>query len=154
MKIGGFLYLVYMTNEEQISKNVNHPSHYTSSKSGVEVIEVTRCLCGSLSNCFKYIARYSGKFNPQEDVRKAVFYLNDYKEHPMMAYTCEKPEYVLDLIQKFIDVEEVDAIKNAMMFISNIVKLSANIPYTEMSGNKVIEDLTAFALTLPTENKK
>lgn len=63
---------------------VNHPSHYETGK--FECIEVMEeaigieavkdfCIC----NAFKYIYRHKNK-NGMEDIEKAIWYLNKYKE--------------------------------------------------------------------------
>lgn len=56
---------------------VNHPSHYTSHPSGVECITIIRHMNFNLGNALKYIWRAGQKGDAVEDLRKAVFYLND-----------------------------------------------------------------------------
>ena len=66
---------------------VNHPSHYTWLKElcGIEVIDITRHMNFNLGNCIKYVLRaghkseegYTEKDKTIEDLKKAVFYLND-----------------------------------------------------------------------------
>lgn len=66
---------------------VNHPSHYTwlKDKCGIEVIDITRHLDFDLGNALKYILRCGHKSEADmtdnekaiEDLKKAVFYLND-----------------------------------------------------------------------------
>jgi hypothetical protein len=56
---------------------VNNPAHYTSHPSGVECIEVTRHMSFNLGNATKYIWRCDLKKDAIEDLRKAIFYLND-----------------------------------------------------------------------------
>ena len=66
---------------------VNHPSHYTWLKElcGIEVIDITRHLDFNLGNSIKYILRsghkkeegYTNKQKTIEDLKKAVWYLND-----------------------------------------------------------------------------
>lgn len=66
---------------------VNHPSHYTWLKElcGIEVIDITRHMDFDLGNAIKYILRcghkaelgYSEKEKTIEDLRKAIFYLED-----------------------------------------------------------------------------
>lgn len=75
--------------EETISAEdkVNHPSHYTWLKQlcGIEVIDITRHMDFDLGNAIKYILRcghkeelgYSNKEKTIEDLRKAIFYIND-----------------------------------------------------------------------------
>ena len=66
---------------------VNHPSHYTwlKEKCGIEVIDITRHMDFCLGNAIKYLLRaghkseegYSDKQKEIEDLRKAIFYIND-----------------------------------------------------------------------------
>lgn len=56
---------------------VNHPSHYNSHPSGVECIEITRHMNFNLGNATKYLWRAGLKGDAIEDLKKAVFYLND-----------------------------------------------------------------------------
>ena len=56
---------------------VNNPSHYTSHPSGIECIDVTRHFSFNLGNAMKYIWRCDLKKDAIEDLKKAVFYLND-----------------------------------------------------------------------------
>ena len=55
--------------------NVNHPAHYTSHPSGVEVIQITEHMGFCLGNAVKYIMRCDEKGAPIEDLKKAVWYL-------------------------------------------------------------------------------
>lgn len=66
---------------------VSHPSHYTwlKDKCGIEVIDITRHLDFDLGNSIKYILRAGHKSEEGmddkektiEDLKKAVWYLND-----------------------------------------------------------------------------
>jgi hypothetical protein len=64
---------------EQLTKpdQVNHPKHYTSHPSGVECIEITRHMGYNLGNAVKYIWRCDLKRDAIEDLRKAIWYLQD-----------------------------------------------------------------------------
>lgn len=63
-----------MTQEEDI---VNNPKHYTSHPSGIECIEITRHMGFCLGNAVKYIWRADLKGNDVEDLRKAIWYIED-----------------------------------------------------------------------------
>lgn len=74
----------YLRSEYGKDDPVNHPSHYTQGK--VECIdameealgtEVVKGFC--LGNCFKYLWRHCDK-NGQEDIDKAVWYFDHYKQ--------------------------------------------------------------------------
>jgi hypothetical protein len=63
--------------------NVNHPSHYTEHKSGVECIQITEHMNFCLGNAIKYIWRAGLKSDASmtdeaktiEDLNKAIWYL-------------------------------------------------------------------------------
>lgn len=72
---------------EQKQDRVNHPGHYTWLKDtlGIEVIDLARQFNFNIGNALKYILRagrkeeegYTNAEKRVEDLRKAVFYLND-----------------------------------------------------------------------------
>ena len=55
--------------------NVEHPSHYTYGK--IETIEVIEDweLNYNIGNAIKYLWRYKHKYNPVEDLDKAIWYI-------------------------------------------------------------------------------
>jgi hypothetical protein len=55
---------------------VNHPPHYKGHASGVECIEITRHMDFCLGNAVKYLFRREKKGNLCEDLKKAVWYIN------------------------------------------------------------------------------
>lgn len=71
----------------QKEDKVNHPSHYSYLKKlvGIEVIDITRHMDFGLGNAIKYILRagrkteegYDDKAKTIEDLKKAVWYIND-----------------------------------------------------------------------------
>ena len=75
------------TNNKVSDDKVNHPSHYTWLKDlcGIEVIDITRHMDFNLGNSIKYILRsghkkeegYTAKQKTIEDLKKAIWYLND-----------------------------------------------------------------------------
>jgi len=59
---------------------VNHPSHYNKGDHEViDVIEDWR-LGFHTGNAIKYIARHAHKESPMQDIDKAIWYLQRYKE--------------------------------------------------------------------------
>jgi len=66
----------FPTGGALLNDNVNHPKHYTSHPSGVEVIQITEHLNFCLGNAVKYILRADLKDNRKQDLEKAVWYLN------------------------------------------------------------------------------
>lgn len=78
----------YETHDDKAHDDkVNHPSHYTWLKDlcGIEVIDITRHMDFNLGNSIKYILRsghkkeegYTDKQKTIEDLKKAIWYLND-----------------------------------------------------------------------------
>ena len=71
----------------QVTDRVNHPSHYAwlKDKCGIEVLDIARHMNFNLGNSIKYILRsghkseegMSDKQKQIEDLKKAIFYLND-----------------------------------------------------------------------------
>lgn len=55
---------------------VNSPSHYRWLPNGVEVIDITETLNFTMGNAVKYILRADHKGKPEEDIAKAIWYLN------------------------------------------------------------------------------
>lgn len=55
---------------------VNHPTHYTSHPSGIEVIQITEHMNFCLGNAIKYILRSDHKGKQIEDLKKAIWYIN------------------------------------------------------------------------------
>lgn len=58
---------------------VDRPPHYTSDPSGVECIQITRHRNFNIGNAIKYLWRAGLKDQSTtvEDLRKAVWYIND-----------------------------------------------------------------------------
>lgn len=60
---------------------VDRPKHYTSHPSGVECIQITRHMGFCLGNAIKYIWRADLKNDTIEDLRKAIWYLEQEITH-------------------------------------------------------------------------
>ena len=65
-----------MNKDKTMKDNVNQPKHYTSHKSGVECLTITKHMDFCLGNAVKYIWRADLKGDAIEDLKKAQFYLN------------------------------------------------------------------------------
>jgi hypothetical protein len=55
---------------------VNHPKHYTSHPSGIEVIQITEHENFCRGNAIKYLLRAGKKGSEIEDLQKAAWYIN------------------------------------------------------------------------------
>jgi hypothetical protein len=56
---------------------VNSPSHYTDVVPGIECIEVTRHFNFARGNAIKYVWRAGMKGDAIQDLRKAIYYIED-----------------------------------------------------------------------------
>lgn len=76
-----------MSGNTKLIERIEHPRHYSYLKElcGIEVIDITRHLDFDLGNAIKYILRsghkeessMTNKEKEIEDLKKAVWYLND-----------------------------------------------------------------------------
>lgn len=58
---------------------VDHPKHYNTHPSAIEVIELVRGLGFDLGSAVKYVARAGQKGDAIQDLEKAIWYLEDAK---------------------------------------------------------------------------
>lgn len=65
---------------------VNSPRHYRGHPGGIECIQVIRHVRDMrLANAMKYTWRvaFGGKGNDREDIKKAIWYLQDWLDNPI-----------------------------------------------------------------------
>jgi hypothetical protein len=60
-----------------MSDSVDHPAHYNAHPSGIECIEIVRHMSFNVGNAMKYLWRADEKGAPIEDLKKAVWYIED-----------------------------------------------------------------------------
>lgn len=60
--------------------NAITPDHYKT-ESGLQVWDVTRYMSGNMAQAFQYVYRSGHKGSEVEDLRKAVAFLEDWKQH-------------------------------------------------------------------------
>ena len=62
---------------------VNHPKQYQMEDMTYEPIKVIHAWGSNfnIGNAIKYLARYQKKWNPVEDLKKAIFYIQDEINH-------------------------------------------------------------------------
>ena len=58
-----------------MTDNVNHPRHYVESAVTIEPIELLRHAPFDLGCALKYLIRYDKKGNAEQDLRKALWYI-------------------------------------------------------------------------------
>jgi hypothetical protein len=106
-------------------ETVDHPKHYASHPSRIEVINIAELLGFSLGNCFKYLARAKHKGCEEEDLRKALWYAERCKMFISEAVLDEGSAMPpsgaemagADLLSAWIDAEPYPAWRNAYRWI-------------------------------------
>ena len=84
-----------------MAEQVNHPKHYNQHPNGVECIEVIRHYTCDIANALKYLWRAGlkpemGKADADkeiEDLKKALWYINDYRVNVLPTQKCEVDTY-------------------------------------------------------------
>lgn len=115
---------------------VNHPPHYTSNPSGVEVIEITETCSFCVGNAIKYVARHQHKGNPKQDLEKAIFYTER-----ALSNTPKKVH------RSYLAVEEYnEAIEPVEKFCSHLPGEDASIIYNLWVADNVLKSDYRFFL--------
>lgn len=89
------------------NKNVNHPQHYNQHPAGIECISIIRHYTCDVANALKYLWRAGlkpemGKDDVDkeiEDLRKALWYIEDYQNTRQHHIAEAKPELIESYIQ-------------------------------------------------------
>lgn len=87
-------------------EHVNHPKHYNSHPNGIECIEIIRHYTCDIANAIKYLWRAGlkpemGKEDAEkeiEDLKKALWYINDYEQNGALygtTFSDRKEMYVI-----------------------------------------------------------
>ena len=63
------------------SQDAVNPKHYKSHPSGIECIEIRRHLTSNRADAIKYLWRLGKKDESNQELRKAIWYLNDEANH-------------------------------------------------------------------------
>lgn len=127
--------------------NVNHPKHYNSHPSGIEVIEIVRWMEFDTGNSFKYVSREDHKGNSVQDLEKAIFYVEDY-----WKMRAENPDYVLrgypnrvrELLWEFVRME-TNPTKANVYFTLFMAQISLNFEVMLNNAKNGLETLLAEA---------
>ena len=127
--------------------NVNHPKHYNSHPSGIEVIEIVRWMEFDTGNSFKYVSREDHKGNAVQDIEKAIFYVEDYwkmraenPDYKLRAY----PNRVRELLWEFVRME-TNPIKANVYFTLFMAQISINFEVMLNNAKIGLETLLAEA---------
>lgn len=125
-------------------EEVNHPDRYN--KGGIEVIDIIKAYTADLKgeeafdigNAIKYICRYKDK-NGVEDLRKAIFYINDAIMLNNDAYS-NSMEYVMSNLDLYdiLDqlAEEAAELSQAALKLKRAMKGTNPTAVSLMDANK------------------
>ena len=84
------------------------------------LIDVVRCFPFSLGNALKYVYRRNNKDNAELDMRKALWYVNDFHDHPVaMNLSRDDVEFVRQKI--FDDPQTNEVFRNIVEFYDSWV---------------------------------
>jgi len=72
---------------DELNETVNHPPHYATHPSGVEAVDIAEHLSFNLGNALKYVWRAKKKGKEEEDLEKALWYL---EREVRFFRTCEE----------------------------------------------------------------
>jgi hypothetical protein len=98
---------------------VSHPSHYTSSESGVECIEITQHQAFCVGNAVKYVWRAGEKDKAKhvEDLQKAIWYLDRQIETHRYALSTYPKSWYANMCKVVLSLEPFSNIEEFFMAI-------------------------------------
>lgn len=83
-----------------MTEQVNHPKHYNTHPSGIEAIELCQRLPFNVGTAIKYLFRWRDKENPEQDLRKAIWYFRQ-QDQLDASWTLEDyPRAMIDQLVK------------------------------------------------------
>lgn len=138
-----------------MSEHVNHPQHYQG-ENGIECIEVIRHYSCDIANALKYLMRAGKKHEmgmPNvekeiEDLQKALWYIDDYKQHAAKMHAVEaKSELMQIYVERYTGHSIVDICKGykgnivlAMCQLLQIGLIMGGAVYTVYRWESILDD--------------
>lgn len=124
---------------------INHPPHYAGLPASVECIDITRHLPFSLGNAVKYLWRAGkkggSKHKQAEDLRKAVWYIRDFIDHPI-KFDSSAAIAVASLIKVDQQDDCMWSIINSTNLLYLIMSIDKDIASIETSPEYLAEKMT------------
>ena len=102
--------------KKKLDEAVNHPNHYAVHPSGVECVQLSELLDFCKGNAFKYVWRAGKKFDAEEDLKKARFYLNRSIKNSKNTSALILPNHY-EMILQVVKTEPWEAKGKALFFI-------------------------------------
>ena len=106
-----------------MSDSINHPPHYAGIDVTIECIDLTRHLNFQLGNAVKYLWRAGkkgGKEQEIEDLRKALWYLQDYEKNWVENTSYNGARAVLQILIPHCKRGDAVDIARVLLFNCNI----------------------------------
>lgn len=138
------------------NNQVNHPKHYNQHPAGIECISIIRNYTCDIANALKYLWRAGLKpemgkddvVKEAEDLKKALWYIEDYQNNPCHHHIAEcKPElmdsYIKDVTAFSItDIVQgyADGVSMAMMQLLQIGLIVNGATYTVYGWPEMLND--------------
>jgi predicted DNA-binding transcriptional regulator len=127
-----------------MAEHVNHPKHYNARKDGLECIDIIRHYSCDIANALKYLWRAGDKKEEGitdrekeiEDLRKSIWYINDYYSHNLGDYANE-----VDIVDMVYYVRKVTGYSVQEIIGNYSYETKASI-YPPTVTNAIIELLT------------
>ena len=139
-----------------MSEHVNHPKHYNQHPAGIECIDIIRHYSCDVANALKYLWRAGlkpeqGKDDAEkevEDLKKALWYIDDYKQHAQGLHCSEAKSELMQLYvehvtgHSIIDISKGYAanIALAMGQLLQIGLVVDGIVYTQYRWPVILDD--------------
>ena len=101
-----------MTNKHDM---VNHPPHYN--KGSIEVIDIIELLNTPyhIGNAIKYICRSDSKGNEEQDLQKALWYLNRYSNSSVFTYRSDTQD--IESLKEFIKSQKLNLLLSDVLWL-------------------------------------
>lgn len=102
-----------------MTDSVNHPAHYVAHSSGIECIDLTEYMDFCLGNAFKYVWRHADKGRPEQDLDKALWYI-DRSLRQGWRRRDRAPEDAWDALHRVVAYEEDRAMQGAFLHLGTV----------------------------------
>lgn len=115
-----------------------NPEHYKNTERK-QLIEVIRLLPFSVGNALKYLYRFEGKGKPVEDLKKALWYFEDYLSNPCRM----RPEDELKLTPELFDeIYNVDGEYRKIVSVLVIeTYFTGKKEYSDLAKQKILDKI-------------
>lgn len=135
-----------------MSDVINHPNHYVKNAIVLEPIELTGRLNSCIGQALQYVIRRKDKGSELEDLQKAVFWLNWYKENVAESVAALDDSEVC-VADSECDLNEVQRVIGAFAFFSKdtFTRLFIMALFSELDAHVTIASINRAIACLEDE---